>query len=260
MDLRLSGKVALIFGGSKGIGLATADILAAEGAQLALAATRPDSFAALPPALAAPSVLRLAADLTAAGEAERAVQTVLEHFGRIDILVISAGAAQGGVFWELDDASWDAALALKLMGTVRALRAVAPVMREQGAGRIVVVVGNAGKQPNKRMLPGAAANAACLAVVRGLAEELAPAGVQVNAVNPGPTRTGRWTAQMAGLAAASGRSAEAVEDEFRATIPLGRLSEPEDVARLIAVLASEVSGTTTGTSLTIDGGMTKAIA
>ena len=81
-----------------------------------------------------------------------------------------------------------------------------------------VVVGNAGKQPNKRMLPGAAANAACLAVVRGLAEELAPFGVQVNAVNPGPTRTGRWTAQMEGLGAASGRSADAVEDERRGLI------------------------------------------
>ncbi|MFT7287335.1 MAG: NAD(P)-dependent dehydrogenase (short-subunit alcohol dehydrogenase family) [Halieaceae bacterium] len=260
MDLGLDGKVALIFGGSKGIGLATAVALAAEGANLALAARQLESFAELPPELAGPMVLRLAADLTMDAEVEQAVQDTLERFGRIDILVISAGAAQGGVFWELADDIWDAALGLKLMGTVRALRAVAPVMQAQGAGRIVVVVGNAGKQPNKRMLPGAAANAACLAVVRGLAEELAPAGVQVNAVNPGPTRTGRWTTQMEGLGAASGKSADAVEDEFRAAIPLGRLSEPAEIGRLIAVLASDVSGTTTGTSLTIDGGMTKALA
>lgn len=260
MDLGLEGKVALIFGGSKGIGLATAAVLAAEGAQLALAARRLDSFAELPTELAVPSVLRLAADLTKDAEVEQAVQATLESFGRIDILVVSAGAAAGGVFWELEDDIWDAALGLKVMGTVRALRAVAPVMRAQGAGRIVVVVGNAGKQPNKRMLPGAAANAACLAVVRGLAEELAPSGVQVNAVNPGPTRTGRWTAQMDSLGAASGKSAEAVEEAFRATIPLGRLSEPAEIARLIAVLASDASGTTTGTSLTIDGGMTMAIA
>ena len=260
MDLGLDGKVALIFGGSQGIGLATAAVLAAEGAQLVLAARHLDSFAGLPPELDVPSVLRVAADLTTAGAAEQAVQQTLERFGRIDILVISAGAAQGGVFWELADETWEAALALKFMGTVRALRAVAPVMRAQGAGRIVVVVGNAGKQPNKRMLPGASANAACLAVVRGIAEELAPCGVQVNAVNPGPTRTGRWTAQMESLAAGSGRSAAEVEEEFRATIPLGRLSEPEEIGRLIAVLASDVSGTTTGTSLTTDGGMTKAIA
>jgi NAD(P)-dependent dehydrogenase (short-subunit alcohol dehydrogenase family) len=260
VDLGLEGRVALIFGGSKGIGRATAAALAAEGAQLALTARHLDSFAELPPELVNPSVLRLAADLTAGDEVEQAVQDTLERFGRIDILVISAGAAQGGLFWELADDIWDDALGLKFMGTVRALRAVAPVMRDQGAGRIVVVVGNAGRQPNKRMLPGAAANAACLAVVRGLAEELAPSGVQVNAVNPGPTRTGRWTRQMEGLGAASGQSADAVEAGFRAAIPLGRLSEPEEIARLITVLASDVSGTTTGTSLTIDGGMTKAIA
>jgi 3-oxoacyl-[acyl-carrier protein] reductase len=260
MDLGLDGKVALIFGGSKGIGLATAGILAAEGARLALTARALDAFDRLPPELSDGSVLRLAADLTTEGAAAEAVQATLERFGRIDILVVSAGAAQGGVFWELSDEVWDAALGLKFMGTVRALRAVAPVMRAQGSGRIVVVVGNAGKQPSKRMLPGAAANAACLAVVRGLAEELAPCGVQVNAVNPGPTRTGRWTAQMEGLAAASGQSAAEVEEQFRKTIPLGRLSEPAEVARLIAVLASDVSGTTTGTSLTIDGGMTMAIA
>jgi len=260
MQLGLKDKVALIFGGSRGIGLATANVLAAEGARLALAARRLDSFAGVPPELAGPMTLHLAADLTQRNEAEQAVQAALEKFGRIDILVISAGAAQGGVFWELEDEIWEHALALKFMGMLRALRAVAPVMRDQGAGRIVVVVGNAGRQPNKRMLPGASANAACLAVVRGLAEELAPSGIQVNAVNPGPTRTDRWTTQMQVLAASADTSASAVEDEFRAAIPLGRLNEPTEIARLIAVLASDVSGATTGTSLTIDGGMTKALA
>jgi 3-oxoacyl-[acyl-carrier protein] reductase len=260
MDLGIKGRIALVFGASKGIGRATAAALAAEGAQLALVARSLDSFADLPPELAGTSVLHLAADLTCAHDAERAVQATLDRFGRVDIMVVSAGAAQGGVFWELGDEVWDAAIGLKFMGMVRALRAAAPVMRAQRSGRIVVVVGNAGKQPNKRMLPGAAANAACLAVVRGLAEELAPHGVQVNAVNPGPTRTGRWATQMDRLAETSGRSAAAVEAEFCAAIPLGRLSEPEEIARLIVVLASDTAGATTGTSLTIDGGMTMAIA
>jgi len=260
MDLGIKGRVALVFGASKGIGRATAAALAAEGAQLALAARAMDSFADFPSELVGPSVLHLAADLTAAHDAERAVKATVDRFGRVDIVVVSAGAAQGGVFWEIDDEVWDTALGLKFMGMVRALRAAAPVMRAQGSGKIVAVVGNAGKQPNKRMLPGAAANAACLAVVRGLAEELAPSGVQVNAVNPGPTRTGRWATQMDRLAAGSGRTAAAVEADFCAAIPLGRLSEPEEIARLIVVLASDAAGTTTGTSLTIDGGMTMAIA
>lgn len=259
MDLGLAGKVALVFGGSKGIGLATARVLASEGARLALTARQHASFAALPPELGAAGTLLLEADLTVSADAGRAVRETRERFGRIDILVVSAGAAQGGLFWELPDETWSAALDLKFMGMVRALRAVAPVMRSQGAGRIVVVVGNAGRQPNKRMLPGAAANAACLAVVRGLAEELAPSGVQVNAVNPGPTRTGRWTTQMEKLGADAGTSAESVEEAFRAEIPLGRLSEPMEIGRLIAVLCSDISGTTTGTSLTIDGGMTKGL-
>lgn len=258
MDLNLSGKVALIFGASRGIGLATAQVLAAEGARLALAA-RSASFAA-PPGLSIDDSLHLVADLTQAGSAEAAVAATIDRYGRLDLLVVSAGAAQGGTFWEIPDAEWEEALQLKFMGMVRAFRAVAPVMQAQRAGSIVAVVGNAGKQPNKRMLPGAAANAACLAVVRGLAEELAPAGVRVNAVNPGPTRTGRWDKLVERLSASSGRSREAVEAELISGIPIGRITEPEEVGRIIAFLASDASGTVTGTSITADGGMTAAIA
>lgn len=258
MDLNLTGKVALIFGASKGIGLATAQVLAAEGAQLALAARSPDSFAGQS-ALIGESLL-LGADLTQPGSAEAAVAATVERFGRIDLLVVSAGAAQGGLFWEIDDAQWEEALQLKFFGMVRAMRAVAPIMEKQRSGSIVAVVGNAGKQPNKRMLPGAAANAACLTIVRGLAEELAPAGVRVNAVNPGPTRTGRWDTLVARLSASGNRPAADVEAELLSGIPLGRVSEPEEIARIIAFLASDASGTVTGTSLTADGGMTAAIA
>lgn len=259
MDLNLSGKVALIFGASKGIGLATAATLAEEGARLALAARSVESFAGQDAPWAADSLF-LAADLTQPGAAEAAVAATVARYGRIDALVVSAGAAQGGLFWELDDPVWEEALQLKFLGLVRAMRAVAPVLRRQGSGNVVAVVGNAGKQPNKRMLPGAAANAACLAIVRGLAEELAPHGVRVNAVNPGPTRTGRWTALVDRLSAASDGAAKDVEAELLSGIPLGRISEPEEVARIIAFLLSDTSGTITGTSVTADGGMTAAIA
>lgn len=259
MDLNLSGKVALIFGASRGIGQATADLLHAEGAKLALVARSTMSFAPADIPGGAATLL-LAADLTQVGAAEAAVKAAIERFGRLDILVVSAGAAQGGVFWELDDTAWEAAMALKFHGMIRALRAAAPVMQQQRAGRIVAVVGNGGKQPNKRMLPGAAANAACLAVVRGLAEELAPSGVQVNAVNPGPTRTDRWNTLIGGLAASSDRPPADIEAEQFAGIPLGRINTAQDVAKIIAFLASDASGTITGTSVTADGGMTAAIA
>lgn len=259
MDLNLSGKVALVFGASKGIGLATAKLLANEGARLTLTARSTDSFAEQGARWIGESLL-LAADLTEPGAAEAAVAATVERHGRLDVLVVSAGAAQGGLFWEIDDAQWAEALQLKFLGLVRALRAAAPVMQKQGVGNIVAVVGNAGKQPNKRMLPGAAANAACLAVVRGLAEELAPDGVRVNAVNPGPTRTGRWDMLVERLSASGQRPAAEVRAELLSGIPLGRVSEADEIARIIAFLASDASGTVTGTSITADGGMTAAIA
>jgi NAD(P)-dependent dehydrogenase (short-subunit alcohol dehydrogenase family) len=259
MDLGLQDKVALVFGGSQGIGRAAAERFLAEGAKVAVTGRSLESFA-VQGDFGDGAMLTLAADLTVAGSAEAAVSAVIAEHGRLDVLVVSAGAAQGGLFWELDDAVWEEALALKFLGLVRALRAASVVMKDQGSGAMVAVVGNGGKQPNKRMLPGGAANAACLAVVRGLAEELAPYGVRVNAVNPGPTRTARWDRLISGLAAGSGEDAAEVEKQQTAGIPLGRINEPEEVAQMIAFLASDAAGTITGTSLTADGGMTAAIA
>lgn len=253
MDLGLEGKATLIAGASKGIGAATARLMAKEGARLALAAR---DTAALADELGAMAV---AADFTQAGSGEEAVRAAVEAFGRLDVLVVSIGAAQGGLFWELDDAVWDAAFSLKFMGMVRLLRAAAPVMQAQGSGSIVVVVGNNGRQPHPRMLPGSSANAACLAVLKGLSEELAPHGVRVNAISPGPTRTGRWDALMSNLAAGSGRSAQAEEADQLARIPMARANEPQEIAALVAVVASDLAPGLTGANLTCDGGATKAL-
>jgi NAD(P)-dependent dehydrogenase (short-subunit alcohol dehydrogenase family) len=255
VNLGLEGKSALIFGASKGIGAATARVFSEEGAHVALTGrTPPEELAQQLGGLA------LAADLTQAGDAERAIAAVVGARGRLDVLVISAGAAQGGIFWDLDDAVWEEAMALKYMGMVRAVRAAAGVMREQRAGRIIAVVGNLGRQPAKRLMPGSAANAACLAFIRGAAEELAEHDVQITAINPGPTRTDRWSTLIGNLARASGRPAAEIEAEQLAAMPSGRIAEAHEVARMIAVLASEFAGHMTGTSLTIDGGMTKGIA
>ncbi|HYG28004.1 MAG TPA: SDR family oxidoreductase, partial [Caulobacteraceae bacterium] len=123
----------------------------------------------------------------------------------------------------------------------------------------IVVVGNNGRQPHPRMLPGSSANAACLAVLKGLSEELAPHGVRVNAVSPGPTRTGRWDTLMTNLSAGSGRSVEDEEADQLARIPTGRANAPEEIARLIAMFASELAPGLTGANLTCDGGATKAL-
>lgn len=257
MNLGLSGRTALVFGGSRGIGAATARMLAAEGVALGLTARSAD---ALTPILAdCPEALPIIADLTAPGDAEHAVDAMMAHHGRIDLAVISAGAAQGGAFGGLDDRIWEEALSLKFMGMVRALRALIPPMRDARFGRILVIVGNNGRQPNKAMLPGSAANAACLAVIRGLADDVAADGIRINALNPGPTRTDRWQTLVGRLASAGGGDPAAVEAGLLAQQPLGRIAEADEMGRLATMMLSDAADMLVGTSLTADGGATKVI-
>ena len=263
MDLQLRDKVAVITGGSKGLGAASAWILAAEGAKLVLAARTSEVLNALRHQLGERhhvEVTTVAVDLTAPDGAEAVARAAVEAYGRIDILINSAGSSQGGLFWEIPDEVWEQSLALKFLGAIRMMRAVIPIMRRQRYGRIVTVVGNTGRQPNPRLLPGAAANAALLAVTKGLADELAKDGIVVNAVNPGPTRTERWITLMSNLAKSSNRSVTEVESDFTGEIPMGRLAEPEEIARVIVFLASDCAANLTGTSITADGGWTKALA
>lgn len=258
MDLGLAGKAALVAGATEGIGRATAQVLAAEGAHVFALARRAEGLQALQKEIGGGWAT---ADLTDTASTNAAVEAACDHFGTApDVVVVSAGAAQGGLFWEIEDETWADAMNLKFMGTVRLLRAVAPRMARAGRGRIVVIVGNNGKQPSARMAPGSAANAACLAVISALAQELAPLGISVNALNPGPTRTNRWDVLIDRLARLEGRPRAEVEAERLATMPRGRIGEPEEMARLAAVLASDLADMITGTSLTADGGATRALA
>lgn len=263
MDLSLSDKTAIVTGGNKGLGAASARRLAQEGAHLLLTARNAGQLQSLAEEIErefGTSCAYLPADLSEPDAAQEVVTKALEALGHVDILINCAGASQGGVFWEIPDKVWEDSLALKFMGTVRMMRAVLPHMRERGSGRIVTVVGNTGRQPNARMLPGAAANAALLAVTAGLAQEVAGDGIAVLALNPGPTRTERWNTLMANLAKQSGRSVAEVEGDFLKDIPMDKLGQPDEVAGLLVFLASEAAANMTGTSLTADGGWTKAIA
>jgi len=257
MKLGLDGRTALVFGGSRGIGASAARALAAEGVTLGLTGR---SEAALQPILAElPGTTPLVADLTQTGDAEASVAAMLAAHGRIDLAVISAGAAQGGSFLGLADQVWEEAFALKFHGMVRALRALLPPMLEAGFGRIVVIVGNNGRQPSAALLPGSAANAACLSVVRGLADDVAARGVRINALNPGPTRTDRWSTMIRRIAGQSGRGEAEVEAGLLASQPLGRIAEPDDIGRLAVMMLSDAADMLVGTSLTADGGATKGI-
>jgi 3-oxoacyl-[acyl-carrier protein] reductase len=254
--------VAIITGASRGLGAASARLLAAEGAKLVLTARSQGDLDKLATELQGKhgtAALAVPVDLTQESSAENVVKKAVDTFGRVDVLINSAGASQGGLFWEIADKIWQESFDLKVMGTIRMLRAVMPVMIAQKHGRIVNIVGNTGLQPSPRLLPGSAANAALLAITRGLGEEAAAHNVVVNAVNPGPTRTERWTTLMNRLAQSSGRSVAEVETDYTSQIPLGKLAEPEDIAGLIVFLASERAANLVGASLTADGGWSKAI-
>jgi NAD(P)-dependent dehydrogenase (short-subunit alcohol dehydrogenase family) len=257
MDLQLNGKRVVLCGAAGVLGRAIATSLAAEGATLALLGRDLQTLQALATSLAPETTTHRAigCDLSNAESVDAAIDQAEKSLGGI---VSAAGAAQGGVFWEIDDAAWRSNLEVKLFGTIRVLRAVAPRMIARRGGRIVLVVGNSARQPEPRMLPGAAANAALLAIVRGLAEELGPHGVAINAVNPGPVRSSRWDTLMQSAASREGITTAEAEARFLQKTALRRLASAEEIAQHVTFLASPVAAHLTGTSLTIDGGSTKS--
>ncbi|MCY4157080.1 MAG: SDR family oxidoreductase [Gammaproteobacteria bacterium] len=262
MKLGLEGKVALVTGATGGLGAACARILAQEGAALFLTSRTGGALAKLAGRLNESGETEarwLAADLRSTDAAQAVAKAAQKTFGKVDVLVNSAGASAGGLFWEIEDAVWQDSLALKFMATVRMIRAVLPAMIEQRYGRIVTLAGNSGREPDPRLLPGAAANAALLAVTAGLAREVAESGVVINAVNPGPTRTMRWEGMMEAFAVRSGRTPQEEEQRFVDAIPQRRLGDADEVARLVAFLAGDAAPHMTGRSITADGGASRAI-
>ena len=260
MDLGLRDQNVLLTGASGMLGAAAARALAAEGARLALFGRDPSKLAPLADSLRSlgtPQVTIVQGDLADAASTDAAVAQTIATLGSVDVLVAAAGAAQGGLFWELDDDAWRRNLEAKLFGTIRVLRAVAPHMVGRRAGRIVVIVGNSAKNPEPRLLPGAAANSALLAIVRGLAEELGPHGVAIDALNPGPVRSPRWDGMMAAAAARDGTTPAQAESRYLERAALRRIATADEVGTHVAFLCSPRAAHMTGTSVTIDGGTTK---
>jgi 3-oxoacyl-[acyl-carrier protein] reductase len=263
VDLNLKGKIALVTGGNRGLGAACAAMLAAEGASIFLTARDAEKLSETSDAISQASnadVGGLAADLTEPAAADEVVAAAIKKFGRVDILVNSAGASKGGVFWEVPDQVWQDSFDLKFMATVRMMRAVIPGMRAQQYGRIVTIAGNTGKQPTSTMLPSAFANAALLTVTKGLADEVVKDGIIVNAVNPGPIRTERMATILNSIQQSSGLPMAEVEADFVSNIPMKRVGEPDEIARLVTFLASDMAANMTGISVTADGGSTRALA
>ncbi len=261
MDLQLRDSKVVLCGATGLLGKTIALELAREGAHIALLGRDPNALAALKAEVEAngsPGAIAIECQLDSETSTDHAIRAAIEAQGGIDVFIFAAGAAQGGIFWEMDDVTWKSNLEVKLFGAIRALRAVAPAMIARRTGRIVMVVGNSAKFPEPRMLPGAAANAALLAIVRGLAEELGPHGVSINAVNPGPVRSPRWDRLMQAAASREGIDVTEAETRFLEKTALRRFGSAEEVATHVVYLASPRAAHLTGTSITIDGGSTKS--
>jgi 3-oxoacyl-[acyl-carrier protein] reductase len=258
----LSRKIALVTGASEGIGRAIAEALAAEGVHLTLCARRAAPLQDLAATLERQhgvQVLAVPADLSTEAGVEALASAHRARFGALDILVNNAGSIRAGSLLTKPEAEWQEDFALKFWGYVRLTRAVWPWLVERGGGRVLNIIGGAGRQPSAGYLAGGAANAGLMNLTKALGDEGAPHGILVNAINPGAVRTARWQSLMQRQAAERGISVAALEAEQLAHVPLRRGGEPEEIAAAAVFLCSGAASYITGTTLQVDGGYARCI-
>lgn len=255
MDLGLVHRVCVVTGSTVGIGLATAKLLAAEGAQVVVSGRSPGRVERAK--ADAGAALGVVCDLAEPGEPERLVAATQAALGRVDVLVNNVGYAEQRDFATVSDDQWDAAWQLNVMSYVRAIRAAVPLMKAQGGGVIVNVSSTAGKRPSTGMPDYTVTKAAVLSLSRLVADLYAKDGIRSNAVTPGPTLGEAWLGE-GGLAdqqsARTGKSREEVLKAVGSGRPLGRLAEPQEIASVVAFLCSDRSSYVTGAAWSADGG------
>jgi NAD(P)-dependent dehydrogenase (short-subunit alcohol dehydrogenase family) len=259
MDLELTGKVAVVTGASKGIGLAVARELAAEGAQVVAGART------VAPLEGLDGITPFAVDLTDPEGPGQLVGHAVERHGRLDVLVNNVGGVQLRLdgFLATTDADFAAALELNFFSALRATRAAVAAMMDGGGGTIVNVTSvNAFFQPDGAVIDYGAAKAALLNVAKALSQELAPHGIRIASVSPGQVETDLWLGDD-GVAATIGRAVGADADSVRqqaiAGIPTGRFTTPREVATLVTLLASPRTANVNGSNFVIDGGLIKTL-
>jgi 3-oxoacyl-[acyl-carrier protein] reductase len=247
MDLGLKGRTAIVGGGSAGIGLACAEALAAEGANVALFARGPEALereAERLGALAVPGDAAVAADL------ERLVEATLERFGGIDVLVLNSGGPPRTSALDVTDAQVEDAVALLLLSAVRLVRLCRPHLEASGHGRVIAITSSAVKEPVDNLALSNAIRPGLTGWLKTVARELGPSGVTVNAVAPGRIDTARLH-EVYGDAGPS--------EADLAAIPLRRLGSPRELGEVVCFLASDRAAYVTGATIAVDGGLTRGL-
>jgi len=260
MDLGLRDRVALLGGASQGLGRASAEALAAEGAKVALVARRADAVAQAAAEIAQAhgvETLAITADLATPDACERAVRETVARFGRLDVLVANAGGPPAGFVDALDDDAWRRAFELTFLSTVRLARVAIPHMVERKWGRVVVIGSGSMVAPIPNLATSSGLRPGLKGVVKLLAERFAKDGVTANIAAPGYVRTAR-IAEVAQPAAAGAAATDPMAS-IVAGIPLGRLGEPSELGALVAFLASERAAYITGQTVLLDGGRNRGL-
>ncbi|MBI4627682.1 MAG: SDR family oxidoreductase [Candidatus Rokubacteria bacterium] len=256
LELGLSGKIAIVTGASEGLGRACAERFARSGARVAMCARRKDVLERAAGAIRAATgadLLALPADVTRAAEVETFVKATVDRFGGVDILVNNAGTSAAAGFEQVDDATWQADIDVKLMAAIRFCRLVIPHMKRRGGGRIVNVTTVGGKAPAPRSLPTSVTRAAGINLTKSLANEYAADRILVNTVCLGIVKSAQWERRLQGDPEAFYRDVAK-----KRNVPLGRVGEAAEFADLVAFLVSERAAFITGAAINFDGGMSAA--
>ena len=256
-DLQLSNQVAIVTGASRGIGKAIAETLSAEGMKLVLVARSNEALEAVARSLPNEALVQ-AMDLREPDSASQIVAQTIERFGKLDLLVNNAGATKRGDFLTLTDEEWADGFALKFYGAMRLTRAAwSPLQASQGT--IINIIGVGGKAGSAEFTIGGAVNAALMNLTKALADRGVREGVRFNAINPGSIATERLQIRIQNHAKANNISLEEAAKRLPHEMRIERFGEPQEIARVVAFLASPQAAYIQGAILDVDGGATRAL-
>lgn len=262
MDLGLRNRVAIVTGSSMGIGKATAQSFAEEGAKVAICSRNEVKLREVAKEVERSTeaeVLPVSVDLRNKEDIKLLVKTTVEKFGRVDILVNNTGGPPPGLFLETSEQDWREAVNSLLMSVINCCMEVIPYMKKRTWGRIINMTSFAAKQPAERLVLSNAIRAGILGLTKTLSNELAEYGILVNAVCPGWTLTKRLEELAKSRAEKAEPSYEGVIAEWAGSIPLKRLAQPDEIANLVVFLASEKASYITGAAIQVDGGFVKSV-